>query len=209
MRKSIHDARVGYKRTRRRWSWLVLACAALVAQGGIALAQTPFVGQIEMFAGNFAPVGWMFCEGQLLSISENPTLFNLIGTTYGGDGVQTFALPDLRGRVIISAGQGPGLSNYVIGQTGGAETVTLTQAQLPPHGHALYADSMSGASDNPTGHLPANSPDGIPSYGIHPVRAVTNAALQSSGAGQPHNNVKPYLVIRYIIAIVGVYPSQN
>ncbi len=188
---------------------LSVLCAILALNAGSARAQTPFLGQIEMFAGNFAPVGWMFCEGQLLPISEYSPLFTLIGTTYGGDGVQTFALPDLRGRVIVSAGQGPGLSNYIIGETGGAEAVTLTPDQLPPHSHALFADSLSGSSDTPTGLLPADAPDGVPSFGPNPVVMMRNASLSSTGGNMPHNNMKPYLVIEYIIAVQGVYPSQN
>ncbi len=188
---------------------IVLVCMAVLTLIVSARAQTPFLGQIEMFAGDFAPAGWMFCEGQILSISENEALFNLLGTTYGGDGVQTFALPDLRGRVIVSAGQGPGLSNYVIGQTGGQETVTLSQSQLPGHTHAIFADSLSGSSDIPTGRLPADSPDGVPSYGTRRVRTMYSGALSSTGGNQPHNNVKPYLAIHYIIAVVGIFPSQN
>jgi microcystin-dependent protein len=172
-------------------------------------AQTPFLGQIEMFAGNFAPLGWMLCEGQVLPIAENEALFNLIGTTYGGDGVQTFALPDLRGRVIVSAGQGSGLSSYVIGQTGGAETVTLTPSQLPGHTHPVFADSLSGSSDTPAGLVPADAPDGVPSFGANPRIAMQGGAVSNAGGGQPHGNVKPHLAIRYIIAVQGIFPSRN
>lgn len=184
-------------------------CMVVLMLGMRARAQTPFLGQIEMFAGDFAPAGWMFCEGQILPISEYEALFSLLGTTYGGDGTQTFALPDLRGRVIVSAGQGPGLSNYVIGQTGGEENVTLTASQLPAHSHALLADSLSGGSDTPTNALPADSPDGVPSYGTQPVHTMSSGVLSNTGGIQPHNNVKPYLAIRYIIAVNGIFPSQN
>ncbi len=192
-----------------QWFCAILVFGAVTLYAGSATAQTPFLGQIEMFAGTFAPNGWMFCEGQILPISEYSPLFSLIGTTYGGDGQQTFALPDLRGRVIISAGQGQGLSNYLIGETGGMETVTLTQDQLPPHSHALLADSLSGSSDSPTGLLPADAPDGVPSFGSNPVGVMRSGALSSTGGNQPHNNVKPYLAIRYIIAVNGIFPSQN
>src|SRR5437868_3362158 len=117
----------------------------------------PFVGEIRMFGGNFAPAGWAFCNGQLLAISENDTLFNLIGTTYGGDGQNTFALPDLRGRVPVHMGQGPGLSNYIIGQNGGVETVTVTIAQIPQHTHPAMAQSEPGNQTSPTGGLWAAS----------------------------------------------------
>ncbi len=194
--------------TRTRWFLIVAFLAIAAIPGERARSQTPFIGQIQMFAGTFAPRGWMFCDGQLVPIAENVALFNLIGTTYGGDGVTTFALPDLRGRVIISAGQGSGLSNYVVGQTGGAEKVTLTQSQMPAHTHALLADRSSGSSDTPSGLLPAESPDGIPSYGSTPVTTLPGQTITPAGGGQAHNNVKPYLVIRYIIATEGIFPSR-
>jgi microcystin-dependent protein len=192
-----------------RWLWIALAIIIFALPLEKADAQTPFIGQIQMFAGTFAPSGWMFCEGQILPISQYDALFALIGTTYGGDGVQTFALPDLRGRVIVSAGQGSGLSNYAVGQTGGAEAVTLTRGQLPVHGHPLFADSLSGTSDTPTGLLIANAPDGIPSFGVSPVGVMAANAVSDVGGGQAHNNVKPYLAIRYIIAVQGIFPSRN
>jgi microcystin-dependent protein len=192
-----------------RWLLLALAVVICALPHERAEAQTPFIGQIQMFAGTFAPVGWMFCEGQILSIAEYETLFNLLGTTYGGDGVQTFALPDLRGRVIVSAGLGSGLSNYVVGQTGGEEAVTLTQLQLPAHQHSLFADSLSGSSDTPSGLVPADGPDGVPSFGFNTVRVMAAGAVSNAGGGQPHTNVKPYLAIRYIIAVQGIFPSRN
>lgn len=174
-----------------------------------SMAQQPFVGQIRIFAGNFAPVGWMFCEGQLLPISEYETLFNLIGTTYGGDGISTFALPDLRGRVIVGPGQGGGLSNYTLGQQGGSETVTLTTNQIPQHSHAALADSLPGSSDSPANLLPARYPDAVPIYGGNATGQTNTEMVHATGGGQPHNNVKPFLAIRYIISLFGIFPSQN
>lgn len=191
-----------------RWLGIALVLGVFALHADRADAQTPFVGQIEMFAGTFAPAGWLFCEGQLVPIAEHEALFNLIGTTYGGDGFVTFALPDLRGRVIISAGPGSGLSNYVVGQMGGAEIVTLTQNQLPAHSHAVFADSLSGSSDKPSGLLPADAPDGVPSFSSEPVIALPGTAIAPAGGGQAHNNVKPYLAIRYIIAVEGIFPSR-
>ncbi len=186
-----------------------LFAATFVVSIPDARGQQAFVGQIRMFAGNFAPAGWMFCEGQLLPISQYETLFNLIGTTYGGDGISTFALPDLRGRVIIGPGQGSGLSNYVLGQEGGTESVTLTTNQIPAHSHAAIADSTLGSSDTPTNLLPARYPDSVPAYGSNPTGQMNAAALLPAGGGQPHNNVKPYLAIRYIISLFGIFPTQN
>ena len=199
----------GSRRVSVRWLWMVLAIMLCAVPCEDADAQTPFIGQIQMFAGTYAPVGWMVCEGQLLPIAEYDALFNLIGTTYGGDGVQTFALPDLRGRVIVSAGQGSGLSNYSVGQTGGVEAVTLTQAEFPAHLHSLLADSLSGSSDIPSGLAPADGPDGVPSFGANTVSAMGGNAISNAGGGQSHNNVKPHLAIRYIIAVQGIFPSRN
>ena len=199
----------GSRRVPVQWFWMLLAIMLCALPCEEADAQTPFIGQIQMFAGTYAPVGWLVCEGQLLPIAEYDALFNLIGTTYGGDGVQTFALPDLRGRVIVSAGQGSGLSNYSVGQTGGAEAVTLTQSQLPAHAHSLSADSLSGTSDTPSGLMPADGPDGVPSFGANTVSAMGGNAIANAGGGQPHNNVKPHLAIRYIIAVQGIFPSRN
>jgi microcystin-dependent protein len=189
--------------------FIVLALVALLSVRNIATAQNPFVGQIRMFAGNFPPLGWAFCDGQLLNIADNTILFALIGTTYGGDGVTTFALPDLRGRVLIGPGQGPGLSNYVLAQEGGAETVTLTVNQMPQHMHTALADSLPGSSDKPTNLVPALYPDGIPAYGVNPATTMNAGALGNTGGSQPHNNIKPYVAIHYIISLFGIFPSQN
>lgn len=172
-------------------------------------AQQPFVGQIRIFAGNFAPQGWVFCDGQLLSIADNATLFNLIGTTYGGDGQTTFAVPDLRGRLPIDRGQGPSTSSYILGQSGGVETVTLTTQQIPSHTHTAAAFSYSGSADKPSNTIPALYPDGIPVNGINISGTMNPAAIGNAGGSQPHNNVKPYLAVRYIISLFGIFPSAN
>lgn len=156
---------------------------------------------------NFAPEGWQFCNGQLLSISEFDVLFNLIGTTYGGDGQTTFALPDLRGRVPIGMGTGPGLSPYPLGQMGGVENVTLTLSQIPSHTHV----PMGAASVANTGS-PTNAAWAMPRVLLYsssaPEVPMSMEALGSTGGGQPHDNLKPYLVMNYVIAIYGIYPSE-
>jgi microcystin-dependent protein len=170
---------------------------------------TPFVGEIRLFAGNFAPAGWAFCDGSLLPISENDTLFNLIGTTYGGDGQQTFALPDMRGRVPVHQGQGPGLSPRVIGQPGGSEAVTLSAAQLPSHSHALNATTAAAnASASITG-LPAAASTTTFSGSAPGGPDLAPQALVASGGSQPHNNVAPFQVVSYIISLFGIFPSPN
>ena len=172
---------------------------------------TPYVGEIRMFAGNFNPAGWMFCAGQLLAISAYETLFNLIGTTYGGDGQSTFALPDLRSRVPIHMGTGGG-ANYVLAQAAGVETVTLTVAQIPAHGHVVYA-ATSGATESPSlNTFPANSaPANRNVYGPYGGAPATlnNATIGSAGGNQPHYNIQPFLAINFIISLFGVFPSQN
>ena len=157
-----------------------------------------------MFAGNFAPAGWMFCEGQLLPISENETLFQLIGTTYGGDGQSTFALPDLRGRIPIHQGNG-----LVLAETGGAEEITLTVNQIPAHSHPLLATTNPGASANPQPNLTANSPN-VQVY-IEDVTGVNMSAqaISSVGGSQPHTNFQPYLCIDFIISLFGIFPSPT
>jgi microcystin-dependent protein len=165
----------------------------------------PYVGEIRMFAGNFAPAGWMFCEGQLLPISENETLFNLIGTTYGGDGQSTFALPDLRGRVPLHFGNG-----FTQAETGGAETVTLSVAQTPAHTHPLLGTSANGTSPNPGGNVPAQTISTIQPYTVEPTTLNMNAAaIGPVGGSQPHNNFQPYLCLDFIISLFGIFPSQT
>jgi microcystin-dependent protein len=166
----------------------------------------PYVGEIRMFGGNFVIAGWAFCDGALLPISEYETLFNLIGTTYGGDGQSTFGLPDLRSRVPVHQGQGSGLSNYVLAQNGGLETVTLTSLQIPVHTHAPAA-SNTGSSDNPLGNFWANSVTGKPYSGPPPAVQMNPATISSTGGNQPHDNMIPFLCVTYIISLFGIYPS--
>jgi microcystin-dependent protein len=170
----------------------------------------PFVGEIRMFAGNFAPAGWMFCDGQLLPISENETLFNLIGTTYGGDGQTTFALPDLRGRVPLHMGQGPGLSNRILAESSGTETVTLTTQQIGLHTHPALCSSGGGSPSSD----PANATWAASDVAIYSNAASTGfigGGIQTTAAGgsQPHDNMIPFLCINYIISLFGVFPSPT
>lgn len=164
----------------------------------------PYVGEIRMFAGNFAPAGWMFCEGQLLPISENETLFQLIGTTYGGDGESTFALPDLRGRVPIHQGNG-----FILAETGGVEEITLTVNQIPAHSHPLLASTGSGSANSPEGNVSGEQTT-LNLY-IEDVTSVTLApqAVASTGGSQPHTNFQPYLCVDFIISLFGIFPSPT
>jgi microcystin-dependent protein len=169
----------------------------------------PFVGEIRMFAGNFAPNGWMFCEGQLIAISENDTLFNLIGTTYGGDGQETFQLPDLGGRAPMHMGSGPSLSPRIIGETGGTESVTLTPNQAGGHQHQLLGSLDPGTSPNPGGAIPATG-SAVQIYrATAPGATMPPNVLSSVGGSQPHENRQAYLPIRFIISMFGIYPSQG
>jgi microcystin-dependent protein len=169
---------------------------------------TPYIGQIKLFAGNFAPQGWVFCDGRLLSIAENDALFALVGTTYGGDGQVTFGVPDLRGRIPVGQGQGPGLSNYAIGQAFGTETVTLTQPQLPAHTHNVLGNSAVG-SGGPSGATWAVG-GGLSPYGDAAASQALNAgSVTSAGGNQPHDNVMPYQTVNYILSLFGIFPPQN
>ena len=173
-------------------------------------AQDPYLGEIRMFAGNYAPVGWLKCEGQLLSIASYSALFSIMGTTYGGDGETTFALPDLRSRVPLMVGQGPGLSNRAIGSTGGTETNNLTIANMPSHSHTVNAVSGDGNASDPNGGLPAGTKLLDPEYSTANADAVMNTGMiGNTGNGQAVNNMQPYLTINFIIAIVGVYPTPS
>ena len=163
----------------------------------------PFVGEIRVFGGTFAPQGWAFCDGQLLAITQNETLFVLLGTTYGGDGQTTFALPDLRGRIPMHVGGG-----LVIGQSGGAEQVTLTSAQLPAHSHPLQATAADGTSADPTNNVWAES-DARTFSTAAPDASMSASTLASAGGGQPHNNLMPFLGLSFIISLFGIFPSQN
>lgn len=164
----------------------------------------PYVGEIRMFAGNFAPAGWMFCEGQLLPISENETLFQLIGTTYGGDGQSTFALPDLRGRVPIHQGNG-----FVLAETGGAEEITLTASQISAHSHPLLASSGPGNSNSPGGALPGESAAVKIYFSDAPSANMAATAVTATGGTQPHTNFQPYLCVDFIISLFGIFPSPT
>ena len=164
----------------------------------------PFVGEIRIFAGNFAPQGWMFCNGQLLSISENETLFNLIGTTYGGDGQSTFALPDLRSRVPIHPGNG-----VILAETGGAETVTLTVQQLPAHSHAMQASSAIGNLADATGAVLAESSLATMYVAANPTTAMAPQSVGPVGGSQPHENRQPHLGLNFIISLFGIFPPSN
>jgi microcystin-dependent protein len=160
-----------------------------------------------MFGGNFAPAGWAFCDGSIIAITANETLFSLIGTTYGGDGMNTFALPDLRGRVPIHLGSGTG-GTYPLAQTGGAEQVTLTTSQMPAHSHIPQANSQMGTQTSPAGNLWANSAN--PPYSTaNPSAALNPAAIGRAGGSQPHDNMLPFLVVNFIISLFGVYPSPT
>jgi microcystin-dependent protein len=177
---------------------------------------SPYVGQIIMFAGDFAPAGWALCQGQVLSIAENQALFNLIGTTYGGDGESTFALPDMRGRVPISQGQGQRLSNYALGQQVGVEAVTLTPGQLANHGHPVLAVNQPGNANVPSDNVLLAALGGQAGSGNFQVFAYAPPGAQTqlnantvgtTGGSQPHGNVQPYLSLNYCIALTGTYPS--
>lgn len=166
----------------------------------------PYVGEIRMFAGNFAPAGWSFCDGQLLPISENETLFQLIGTTYGGDGQSTFALPDLQSRLPLHQGNG-----FILAQTGGSESVTLTVAQTPAHTHAYLATNNTAAGTQPANNVVAASTGATVSpYGTDaPQTTLAGQAIGLTGGSQPHNNLQPYLCINFIISLFGIFPSPT
>jgi len=166
----------------------------------------PYVGEIRMFAGNFAPAGWMFCEGQLLPISENETLFQLIGTTYGGDGESTFALPDLRGRIPLHQGNG-----FILAETGGAEEITLTVQQIPAHSHPELCSINTATTSSPSAALLASSPDvnTLPFGTDNPTTPLNAASISSVGGSQPHTNFQPYLCVDFIISLFGIFPSPT
>jgi microcystin-dependent protein len=164
----------------------------------------PFVGEIRMFAGNFAPAGWMFCDGQLLPINEFDTLFNLIGTTYGGDGQSTFALPDLRGRLPVHVGPG-----FVQAQQGGVEQVTLTVPQMPAHSHPMVATTNNGNNNNPSGLVLGGQPSVALYFAAAGSDVLDPRTIGTTGGSQPHNNFQPYLCVDFIISLFGIFPSQT
>lgn len=171
----------------------------------------PLIGEIIMFAGTFAPRGWAFCNGQLLSIAQNSALFSILGTTYGGDGITTFALPDLRGRVAIQPGTGPGLSNYVLGERAGTESNTLTISQLPAHNHMLMGSSQTANQAGPGGHTLATEPTGSTAIynSAAPDQALNATSISATGGNLPVNNIQPFLCVNFIIAVEGIYPSRS
>jgi microcystin-dependent protein len=165
----------------------------------------PFLGEIRLVPFSFAPRGWAICAGQLLPINQNQALFALLGTTYGGNGQTTFALPDLRGRVPLGAGQAAGGSSYPLGASGGQEAVKLTTGQLPGHGHAVHASSAAATTKNPTTAFPA----GGGAYAAQRGARMNSAMIGRTGGGGEHENRQPYLSLNYIIALQGIFPSQN
>lgn len=168
----------------------------------------PYIGEIRMFGGNFAPAGWAFCEGQLVPIAENDALFVLIGTTYGGDGQETFALPDLRGRSPLHMGTGPGLSTRFIGELGGTETVTLTTNQTPVHNHAVLATTQNAIDAIPEGKLLAQPEINLYVPGGSAL-AMNNQIISAVGGSQPHSNMQRYLGVSFIISLFGIFPSPT
>ncbi len=187
---------------------LVVVLLAIVASVP-ASAQEPFLGEIRYVAFNFAPQGWALCNGQILPINQNQALFSLLGTNFGGDGVTTFALPDLRGRVPVATGQGVGLTNRNIGEQGGKESVALTVAQLPAHRHPIHASSGAGNSTAPASNVLANG-SSTAIYSTHPPDVeLQSKATTSVGQNQPHENMQPFLGMTCIIALAGIFPSRN
>jgi len=174
------------------------------------MSAEPFIAEIIMFGGNFAPRGWAYCNGQLLSIAQNQALFSLLGTTYGGDGRTTFGLPDLRGRIAMQPGTGQGLSNRRLGERGGGEQRTITVNQMPSHTHTLRCTGNAADSDTPVDGVPAVDENSAESYHSGTPDANMNAAAATNtGGGQPLNVVNPYLGVNFIIALVGEYPSRS
>jgi len=174
------------------------------AEAAPQLDDTPFIGEIRLFAGATPPTDWVFCQGQILPISGNDALFNLIGSTYGGDGINNFALPDLRGRIPVHVGSG-----FALGQSAGQEQVTLILNQIPSHTHAAGAVSANGSSDDPTGRAPARNAAGVPEYATTADTDLSSSALLASGGGSAHTNLQPYLGIQFMISLTGVFPSQT
>jgi microcystin-dependent protein len=168
----------------------------------------PYVGEIRMFGGSFAPAGWAFCNGQTLPISENETLFNLIGTTYGGDGQETFNLPDLQGRVPLHMGTGPDGNTYQLGEKDGVESVTLSANQVPVHNHALVASGTSAQAPQPQGAVLAQTITVQPYISDTGQVALAPASVTPIGGSQPHENMQPYLCISFIISLFGIFPHQ-
>lgn len=177
---------------------------------GKAYAQEAFIGEIRMFAGNFEPRGWAFCDGRILSIAQNTALFSILGTTYGGDGRTTFALPDFRSRVAVGVGQGPGLSQVILGEKAGAETVTLNVNQMPSHSHTVNAVSSEGNQNSPTGNLPADTKTLDKEYSNANANTTMKVSMiNPAGGNQPFSVLQPFTGMNYIICLEGYYPSRN
>jgi microcystin-dependent protein len=173
---------------------------------------TPFIGQIVLFPYNFAPRNFAFCQGQLLAIAQNTALFSLLGTTYGGNGTTTFALPDLRGRAPISSGQGPGLPNYSLGEQAGETNHTLITTEIPAHQHGLSCNADDATQGSPVSRYPATPNVAVGGGAVNAYASAANASMgatSSAGGSQPHNNMPPYLVLNYCIALTGIFPSRN
>ena len=168
----------------------------------------PFIGEIRIFAGNFAPRGWALCDGQLLDIASHSALFSILGTTYGGDGRTTLGLPELRGRVPVHAGNGPGVDNVSLGQKSGSNTQTLTVNQLPSHSHTLRANTLGGSTDDPSAASFGEAPDDMYNTSAATV-AMSSSSIQETGGGQPVSIMQPFLGLNFIIALVGLFPSRN
>ena len=177
-----------------------------------------FLAEIRIFAGNFAPLGWAFCNGQLLPISQNPALFSLLGTFYGGDGKSTFGLPNLQGSVPLGAGQGVGLTDYVVGETGGSDNVTLLSTEMPSHSHGLVGATGSATSDSPANRVYAKgnalvqgTTDSVFVYSTTTtgLTALSPTSMGTAGGNQPHNNLMPYQALNFIISLTGIFPARS
>ena len=172
----------------------------------------PFVAEIRIFPFNFAPKGWAFCDGQILPLSQNTALFSLLGTTYGGDGKSNFALPDMQGNIPMHPGRGPGLSEHFLGETGGSDTVSLLESEIPSHSHAWMASNADSNNQSPVGQLVAAGLGGVTFYGEQNAGALTTLndnVLAPAGGDQPHNNLQPYLTLNFCVALQGVYPPRT
>ena len=173
----------------------------------------PFIGEIRMFAGNYAPIGWALCDGQLLIIRQNSALFSLLGAIYGGDGRVTFALPDIQGRIPVEQGEGAGLTNRTLGVKGGSETETLTVNQIPSHGHDFFASTADATTNNPSGNVLATGVDGASVAFQYIIRSqdtdLASSAIANTGGSRSHTNMMPTLCLNFIIALTGVMPSRN